>query len=55
MLPFHLFGRAAKSFIEINDSLFQKSLKRVVPNLDQLYEEPGKALDHNEVVIGPTG
>jgi hypothetical protein len=47
-------GHLLKGLIEGIDRLFQKSLKQVIPDLDQLLEDPHKALDHREIVIGPS-
>jgi hypothetical protein len=53
----HLFLYAlvelAKSIIKGIDGFFEKSLKKTIPDLDLLREDPRKALDHNEIVIGP--
>jgi hypothetical protein len=51
-LVLHL-GRVLKAFIEVNDRLFQKSLKRTIPDLTKLLKDPHIALDHREITIGP--
>jgi hypothetical protein len=44
---------AARSIIKAVDGLFEKPLKKAIPNFDLLREDPQEALDHNEIVIGP--
>jgi hypothetical protein len=47
-------ANALKGLVDRVDGLFQKSLKRAIPNLEQLLENPRVALDFREVVISPT-
>jgi hypothetical protein len=53
-MEFLFLGRALKAFVEINDRLFQKSLKRAIPDLDQLLDDPHKTLGCRQIIIGPS-
>ena len=49
----HFIVEAVKGIVNGIDGLFEKSLPRAIPDLDQLLHDPQKALDHRAIVIGP--
>ena len=50
MIEFILAKVVLDSF---DDYLFKKSLERVVPDLEQLQQDPQKVLKTREIIIGP--
>jgi hypothetical protein len=50
---FQHIGALIKAFAQAIDRLFQKSLKRAIPDFDFILQNPQDALDHREIVIGP--
>jgi hypothetical protein len=49
----HFVVEAVKGIVNGIDGLFEKSLQRAIPDLDQLLEDPHKTLDHRAIIIGP--
>ncbi len=49
----HFIVEVVKSIVYGIDSLFEKSLKRAIPDLNHLLQNPQEALDHKDILIGP--